>query len=227
MALPDDFGVLRHRVALGAGIDHESTLSLAERRRRRYDPGVSQPAPRHSYTFREYLTLEDASNVKHEFFNGEIYGMAGGTPEHAALAASIASALLVSLRGGPCRVYTADLRIRVLETGLATYPDVTVVCGDPQRDPQSDTTVTNPKLLVEVLSNSTAAYDRGEKLQHYKSIPSLQAVMLVSRTSRRIEVHERADTGFRNTVYAEEDRIKLACVGLDLSLSSVYEDAGL
>ena len=170
---------------------------------------VTQPAPRHSYTYREYLALEEASNVKHEFLNGEIYGMAGGTLEHAALAASVVSALLVSLRGSPCRVYTADLRVRVLKTGLATYPDAAVVCGETQKDPQSDATITNPKLLVQVLSESTAAYDRGEKLEHYKQIPSLQAVVLASQTSRRIELHARTDTGFGTTVFTDDDMLTL------------------
>jgi Uma2 family endonuclease len=90
---------------------------------------VSQPATYHSYTYRDYLTVEEGSTVKHEFFNGEIYALAGGTPEHAALAMAIGASLLTQLKGS-CRVYGADLRIRVLASGLATYPDVSVVCGE-------------------------------------------------------------------------------------------------
>ena len=136
-------------------------------------------------------------DVEESFSNaGEIYGMAGGTPEHAAaLSAAVISALLTQLRGGPCRVYSSDLRVRVLATGLATYPDVTVVCGEAERDPESPTTIVNPRLVVEVLSDSTMDYDRGEKLQHYRQIPSLEGVVLVWHTQRRIDVWARGDRG--------------------------------
>jgi len=186
-----------------------------------------QSAPRHSYTFREYLALEETANIRHEFLNGEIYAMAGGTPEHAALAASIVTALVVQLRGGPCRVFTADLRVSVQEIGLTTYPDVTVVCGELSRLPEDSSSITNPKLIVEVLSESTAAYDRGEKLGYYKRIPSLDAVLLFSQTSRRVEVHERVGGEFRTTVYADRETFQISGVGATLSLASVYEDAGL
>jgi Uma2 family endonuclease len=188
---------------------------------------VTQPAPYHSHTFREYLQLEEFANVKHEYFNGEIYAMAGGTPEHAALSAAIIAALSSQLRGGGCRVFSSDLRVRVLATGLATYPDVTIVCGELQRDPEGPSTVVNPKLVVEVLSDSTAAYDRGEKLEQYKLIESLQAVLLFSQTSQRVELHERAERGFRTEIVSGDQSLKLACVGVELALSSIYSDAGL
>jgi Uma2 family endonuclease len=188
---------------------------------------VTQPAPYHSYTFREYLQLEEFANVKHEYFNGEIYAMAGGTPEHAALAMAIGSAFIAALRGGPCRVYSADLRVRVLATGLATYPDVTIVCGELERDPEGQSTVVNPKVVVEVLSDSTASYDRGEKLEQYKQIASLHAVLLFSQTSKRVELHERTERGFRTEVIAGDQPFKLACLGIELALPSIYSDAGL
>src|SRR3990172_1362679 len=104
---------------------------------------MAAPAGLHRYSFADYLALEEASNTKHEFLSGEIYGMAGGTPEHAALSVAVSSVLRAQLRGGSCRVYSSDLRVRVLATGLATYPDVTVVCGELERDPDSPTTVVN------------------------------------------------------------------------------------
>jgi Uma2 family endonuclease len=188
---------------------------------------VSQPAPYHSYTFRDYLDLEAAANVKHEFFNGEIYAMAGGTPEHAALIMAIGAALVTQLRGGTCRVFSSDLRVRVLATGLATYPDVTVVCGELRTDPGSALIAVNPKILIEVLSDSTASYDRGEKLEQYKQIESLHAVLLFSQTSRRVELHERTERGFRTEVITDEQRVLLPSIGAELSLASVYSDAGL
>jgi Uma2 family endonuclease len=188
---------------------------------------VSQRAPYHSYTYRDYLEVEEGSNVKHEFFNGEIYAMAGGTLEHAALAASIIGALSAQLQGGPCRVYTSDLRIRVLATGMATYPDVSVVCGEPQRDPESHLTVTNPKVVVEVLSDSTAAYDRGEKLEQYKLIDSLRAVLLFSQTSRRVELHERTERGWRTEVFTADQKVPIASIGAQLAMAPLYANAGL
>ena len=156
---------------------------------------MATPATLHRYSFADYLALEEASNTKHEFLNGEIYGMAGGTPEHAALPVAVSAALLAQLRGGPCRVYSSDLRVRVLATGLTTYPDVAVVCGELEQDPESPTTVVNPRVVVEVLSDGTEAYDRGQKLDHYRRVPSLAAVVLVSHRTPTIEVWERIPEG--------------------------------
>jgi Uma2 family endonuclease len=156
---------------------------------------MATPGALHGYSFAEYLALEESSNTKHEFLDGEIYGMAGGTPDHAALSVAVSSALLAQLRGGPCRVFSSDLRVRVLATGLAAYPDVTVVCGELERDPESPATVVNPRVVVEVLSDGTEAYDRGQKLDHYRRIPSLAAVVIVSHRAPSIEVWERTPDG--------------------------------
>lgn len=149
-------------------------------------------APRlHRYTFNDYLTMEVSSTVRHEFLAGEIYAMAGGTPQHAALAAAMTAALISATRGGACRVHSSDLRIRVTETGLATYPDVTVVCGPYQSDPEDKNTIVNPRVVVEVTSESTEHYDRAEKLASYQSIRTMSAIVLVSHRERLIEVYER------------------------------------
>lgn len=153
-------------------------------------------AARHArYSIAEYVHLEEYSNVKHEFLEGQIFAMAGGTPEHAAMAASVAAALVAQLRGRPCRVYTSDARVRVVATGLDTYPDVTVVCGGEQRDTDDSLALTNPIVLVEVLSPSTEEYDRGEKLAHYRRIPAIREVVLVALDHARIEVFRRAANG--------------------------------
>jgi Uma2 family endonuclease len=184
------------------------------------------PAGLHRYTYADYLALEEASNVKHEFLAGDIYGMAGGTPEHAALGMAVGSALLAQLRGGPCRVYSSDLRIRVLATGLASYPDVTVLCGEPERDPESPTTLVNPRVVVEVLSDSTVDYDRGEKLQHYRQIATLGAVVFVWHSEPRIEVWERGE----NDAWVARDAgagetATIAAIGCRLVVDDVYRDA--
>jgi Uma2 family endonuclease len=186
---------------------------------------VAGLAPRHRYTFRDYLDLEDVSRVRHEFYAGEIYAMAGGTPEHAALAGAVTTVLGSQLRGSPCRVYSSDLRVRVLATGLATYPDVTVVCGPSERDPESRTHVTNPKVIVEVLSPSTEEYDRGEKLEHYRQVPSLEAIVLIDYRERRVDVWSRRPAGWEMTTHRSGGTLRLAAIPCSLSIDEVYAAA--
>jgi Uma2 family endonuclease len=183
------------------------------------------PAPRHRYSFEEYLELEEVAGVRHEFYAGEIYAIAGGTPERAAMAAAITTILARQLDSTPCRVYSSDLRIRVAATGLATYPDVTVVCGRSERDSNSRTHVTNPKLLVEVLSSATAAYDRGEKLEHYRQIPSLEAVVLVDHEAPCIEVWTRGPQGWTESRFSSGEVVPLTAIRCVLAVDDVYAAA--
>lgn len=188
---------------------------------------MSFPAPRRRFTFREYLDLEEASNVKHEFFDGEIYAMAGGTPEHAALSVAVSAALFAQLDGSDCRVCSSDLRVRVGRTGLATYTDVTVVCGGLEHDPESPATVTNPTLIAEVLSPGTEDYDRGEKLEHYQQIPSLGECVLLAHDRRRIEVWRRTPEGGWSHLAAETGEVELSSIGCRLDVEGLYGRAGL
>lgn len=181
-------------------------------------------ARRRNYTYAEYLVLEEGSSVRHEFFDGEIYAMAGGTPTHAALAASIIGLVRAQLRTG-CRVYTSDLRVRIPETGLSTYPDVTVVCGQTIRAVDDPHAVTNPVLLVEVTSHSTEDYDRDEKLAQYQQLPSVQEVLIVSH--RRVELlcHRRELDGNWTARHAGAgETLALASVGATLIVDEVYRD---
>ena len=130
-------------------------------------------------TYAEYLAAEAVSEVRHEYLNGEVWAMAGGTPEHAALAAAMIRELGASLRGKPCRPFSSDLRVHIPDAGLSTYPDVSVVCGQLETAPDDKDAVTNPIVLVEVLSESTEGYDRGAKAAHYRRIPSLREYVLV------------------------------------------------
>jgi len=186
---------------------------------------MTSPAPRHRYTFKEYLDLEEVARVRHEFYDGEIYAMAGGTPEHAAMAAAITAILGRQLDPRSCRAYSSDLRVRVLATGLATYPDVTVVCGPSERDPESGTHVTNPKLVVEVLSRSTADYDRGEKLQHYRQILSLDAVVLVDHEIERIDLWTRSGETWRARSFGAGEVVRLDAISAVLPVDEVYAPA--
>jgi Uma2 family endonuclease len=180
----------------------------------------------HHYTYADYLALEAASNVKHEFLDGEIYAMAGGTFDHAALSVSVSGALLALLRGGPCRVFSSDLRVRVLATGLTTYPDVTVVCGEIECDPESGDTAVNPRVVAEVLSDSTENYDRGIKLRHYQQIPALGSIVLVSQRRRRIEVWERrVRESWEHRSYDAGDTAHVSSIDAMLAVDEIYRDA--
>lgn len=181
---------------------------------------------RQQFSFADYLALEEIAAVKHEFLGGHVWAMAGGTPAHAAIAANVIALLSAQLRDRPCRVYTGDLRIRVQATGLGTYPDVTVVCGRLETDPDDPrgNTVTNPVVLVEVLSPSTEEYDRGEKLAHYQRIPSLAEVVLIAHDERRLEVWRRDGDHWTLDVFRTGDRARLASIGSELAVAEVYRD---
>jgi Uma2 family endonuclease len=178
----------------------------------------------HRFTFDDYLGVEEDSVIRHEFLDGRIWAMAGGTPEHARICGNVIALLNVALGARRCVVYTTDLRIRVLATGLATYPDVSVICGRAELDPADPKrhTATNPKLLVEVLSPSTEAYDRGEKLENYQQITSLDEVMLVHHDERKIVVWRRTGARWNATEYT--DGVIPLGVGCELAVSAVYRD---
>ncbi|MBI4954644.1 MAG: Uma2 family endonuclease [Myxococcales bacterium] len=186
---------------------------------------MTAPARLVRFTRAEYAALERSSNVKHEFLEGVIYAMAGGSPEHAAISMNVGALLHVALRGKPCQVFSSDLRIRVLDTGLETYPDVSVVCGAAERHPEDDLAVTNPIVLVEVLSPSTEAYDRGEKLRHYRAIASLREVVLVDHRQKLVEVHRREDDGsWTRHEAAPAGAVHLVSLGCELSVDERYRD---
>ena len=185
---------------------------------------MSEPARRPRYTLAEYLRVEEMSNVRHEFLDGEIFGMAGGTPEHGRIAANIIMLLGMRTSHRRCAVFTSDVRVRVAATGLDTYPDVTVVCGRLEYDSLDPHAIANPTLLVEVTSPSTEAYDRGEKLNHYKRISSLQEVAIVSHGERRVEVWSRWEGEWRVERFGASEHVRLASIDADLPVDEIYLD---
>jgi Uma2 family endonuclease len=180
----------------------------------------------HHHSFKDYLAIEEMSTVRHEFLGGEIYAMAGGSVAHAALSAAVLSSLDAQL-AGRCRVFTSDLRVRALATGLASYPDVTILCGTVETDPESKDTAVNPTVVVEVLSPATIDYDLGEKFEHYRQIPSIRAVVYIWQDRKRIEVRERIDAGNWQVVAAGAGSIAtiepLRCA---LDVDAIYARAG-
>lgn len=178
----------------------------------------------HRYTYAEYVALEMESPTKHEFLDGEIYAMAGGSEEHSALAAEVLRVLGNAIGERPCRVHTSDLRIYVESVGLATFPDGSVVCGPlEQHGPSPIATALNPKVLVEVTSDSSEEYDTGAKLDSYQTIPTLQAYVIVSHRERRITVHERRDGGdWGARVAITGGQVSVACLSADLLVDEIY-----
>ena len=174
-------------------------------------------------TFADYLALERDSEIKHEFDAGEILAMSGGTARHSALAANIVVALATTRSPG-CTVFQSDMRVRVAATGRATYSDISMVCGPIEYDPDdaARTTITNPVLLVEVLSVTTEKGDRGNKWMHYQRISSLQEYVLVSQEPR-IEIFRRTPSGAWEYFEVREGNVRLAS-GPTLDLAVLYAD---
>lgn len=146
-------------------------------------------------TYDQYLALVESSETKYEYVNGEAFSMAGGTPRHSAICANVGGALWTALRGKPCRAYQSDLRVRVEATGLSTYPDVTIVCGPVETSAKDRLAAINPRVIIEVTSEATEAFDRGGKFQHYQSISSLSDYLVVSSDRVRIDHYRRQGDG--------------------------------
>lgn len=182
-----------------------------------------EPARAH-YTVADYVRLEAYSNVRHEFLDGQMFAMAGGTPEHGLWAANVIGLLAGQLRSKPCRTQTSDVRIRVPATGLTTYPDVSVVCGHIERDKDDTDAVCNPVVIVEILSPSTESYDRGEKLANYKQLESLQEILFVSHDSQRIDVVRRDSGAWQTETALVGQSVRLHSLDCEISVNEVYRD---
>lgn len=178
----------------------------------------------HRYTYADYVALELDSSTKHEFLDGEIYGMAGGSEEHSALAAEVLGVLRGGTGDGPCRVHTSDLRIYVAAAGLATFPDGSVICGPlEQHVPSPKATALNPTALLEVTSDSSEEYDTRDKVEHYRVIPSLRDYIIVSHRERRIIVHARPDQGEWSTrVAISGGRVAVESLRIELDVDEIY-----
>lgn len=180
------------------------------------------PEPAREMSYAEYLAFEKDAETKHEYVNGMVYAMAGGSVEHGRLTMRIGAALLRGLEGRPCEVLSSDVRVRIEASGRSTYPDATVVCSEIQRASDDTEAIVNPTVLVEVLSPSTETSDRGEKWAHYQLLPSLQEYVLVSQDERRIEVYRR--TGADEWAYrvVTAGTLELASLDVHLDVDALY-----
>ncbi len=173
----------------------------------------------------EYLAFERYSEEKHEYFDGEIFAMTGASRQHNRVAFNLAGTLYPQLRGRPCDAFVGDMRIRVDATGLYTYPDLVVVCGEPRFADAEVDTLLNPTVIFEVLSPSTEAYDRGKKFAHYRSIESLAELVLIAQERVEVEQYVRQPGGkwLLQAVSRLEDHLALAAIGCELSVAALYE----
>jgi Uma2 family endonuclease len=173
----------------------------------------------------EYLDIERAAAYRSEYFDGEMFAMAGGSPRHSLISANIIRELGNGLNRRPCAAYESNLRILVSATGLYTYPDASVICGPLEFEDERRDTILNPTLLVEVLSDSTEAYDRGKKFSHYRQIPSLREYLLVSQEEAKIERFLRNEDGSWTLTEAAglEATLPLPSLGIEISLGEVFD----
>jgi Uma2 family endonuclease len=179
---------------------------------------------KHSYTPEEYLALERKAAYKSEYYAGEIFAMSGASREHNIIVANVTTILNTQLENRDCEVYPSDMRVRTPDTTFYTYPDVTVVCGEPQFEDESVDTLSNPTLIVEVLSPSTETYDRTKKFADYRKITSLNEYILIAQQECRVTQYIRQSDGiwlFQEASRMEET-LHLASTDCDLVLERVY-----
>ena len=172
---------------------------------------------------REYLDGERDSDVRHEYVDGVLFAMGGASREHGLIATNLVAAIRPHLRGSGCRVATSDMKVRLAEGGPYYYPDLVVSCTD-RRDEPDRYTETRPVLLVEILSPSTAATDRREKLLAYRASPALVDYLIVSQDSVAAELHARDAEGWTHATFGAGESIELGSIGLSLEMDAVFED---
>ncbi|MGE0773204.1 MAG: Uma2 family endonuclease [Cyclobacteriaceae bacterium] len=180
-------------------------------------------------TIEEYLQFEKASAVKHEYYNGEVFAMAGGGARHNVIFSNVFGFLAYQLRGKPCRPYGSDMRIHIPENSLFTYPDISIICGEIIASAKDADTATLPTVIVEILSSSTRNYDRGQKFKMYRDISALREYLLIDSESIGVEAFRLNDSSHWELEELKhlQDRLKLSSIGITLSLSEIYEGTKL
>lgn len=181
--------------------------------------------PRPLLTYQEYLARERSASSKSEFYRGQIFAMAGGSVRHNTISGNVFASLRSQLRGTTCRPFNSDQRIRIPANGLATYPDVSVVCGEFDVDAEDVDAITNPVVIFEVLSTTSESYDRGKKFDFYRQLESLREYILISQEEAQVERFVRQDDGSWNLTLFKglESELKLQSLG-SLALAVIYED---
>ena len=176
-------------------------------------------------TVADYFAFEEASTTKHEFHDGEVFAMAGANREHNVIGRNLAIELGLSLRGGPCQLFLSDQRLEANSRGTYVYPDLLIVCDKPEYTSANRNTLNNPKVVVEILSDSTELYDRTTKFRFYKSIASVREYVLISQGEPRIESYVRGDDGTWTIkdFFGLDVMLELQTVPARLPMAAIYE----
>lgn len=182
--------------------------------------------PKKKLTVAEYLAIEREATIKSEFYAGEMFAMAGASTVHNRVKENLIVELGIRMREGPCQSYSSDQRVLIDRTGLYTYPDIVIVCGEAAFADGELDTITNPRIVIEVLSDSTESYDRGAKFRHYQRIPTLQSYVLVAQNEARIEQFVRqADDLWTLQIFGDPTgTFTLATVGAAVPMADVYRN---
>jgi Uma2 family endonuclease len=181
-------------------------------------------APKIRFTVEEYLARERKADYKSEFYQGEIFAMAGASAAHNEVKDALVAALRNALRDGPCRTASSDQRVLVDRTGLYTYPDIVITCEKPIYDEKDAETLTNPTVIIEILSPSTEKYDRGAKFRNYQQIPSLKEYILVAQDEAVVERFVRQSDGSwaLTAMVGLKDSLQLASRPARIPLADIY-----
>lgn len=186
-------------------------------------PPMAQPAAKRNLTPEQYLAFERSSEERHEYAGGEVLAMTGGSLAHNLIVGNLVAELRSALRSRGCFVCPSDMRVKITASERYTYPDVTVVCGEPELEDEQRDTLLNPTPLVEVLSDSTESYDRGETFAHYRRLPSLTDYLLVAQTEILVEHFARQPDGsWLLRTYGPGETLALPSLGCELLLSEIY-----
>jgi Uma2 family endonuclease len=180
--------------------------------------------PQQKWTPQEYLAFERGSETKHEYVQGELFAMSGASRKHGRISWNITLALGPQLERRGCEGFAGDMRVRIPTTDRYNYPDIVVACGEPEFEDTELDTLLNPVLIIEILSPTTEDYDRGRKLFHYRSIPSLQTILLVAQDKAHVEMYERQPDGrwVLSETESMGEELDLPAVGARLAVADVY-----
>ena len=190
-------------------------------------PGVLQMSsvPKTYLTPEEYLHRERTAEYRSEYYRGETFAMAGASANHNLIVLNAGSHLREQLKKKPCRVYPSDLKVRIKATGLYAYPDLSIVCGEPELESKDGEVLLNPIAIVEVLSDSTEAYDRGKKFEHYRTIPSLRHYILIAQDRYSIDCFSRQEDGTwsLSACQTSDSAVGLPAIQCQLEINEVYD----
>ena len=190
---------------------------------------MSSLAQKKFVTPEEYLAIERTAQTKSEYFRGEMFAMVGASREHNLIAGNVSRQAGNQLRERPCEVYQSDMRVKITPTGLYAYPDVVIVCGEPNFEDAHVDTLLNPTVLFEVLSESTENYDRGKKFEHYRRLQSLREYVLIAQDTFHVEKFTRQQDGrwMLWETYDSEDSVQLESIGCELPVQEIYAKVNL